>query len=98
MAYPLADYYNFHSLTVGQEEAVIAESARGVSATVLADRYGVSRRTIYRIRARARSRSVVIARVTAPGTADIWEAPFAIDEVGPRQVGPWRPVMEVSDP
>lgn len=75
--------YRWRRLTPDQERA-IRVAHPGVSLRVLANRYGVSKRTIERTLQRD-DRGDRTVRVGG------YEAPFTVRDEGPRQVGPWLP-------
>ena len=60
------------------------------SASMLAERYGVSVRTIYRAAARA---GETTRRVTVAG----WWATFRLTDEGPTQITMWHPTKEALD-
>jgi DNA invertase Pin-like site-specific DNA recombinase len=82
--YPPPQNYRYRVLSEDQYDAIHKALADGVSHKALADEYGVSTRTIYRVGARARN--PVIRSVVGP-----WTTRYAITDVGPVQIEPWRP-------
>lgn len=69
-------------LTPSQAQVVTIDLARGIPASVLAERYGCSARTIYRYAKLGRQEWV---RVEA---GEYWTE-VALTEYGPILVGPW---------
>jgi DNA invertase Pin-like site-specific DNA recombinase len=84
VTYPPPHSYRFQRLSEDQYDAIHKALAAGVRHADLAREYGVSVRTIYRVGARARN--PVIRTVVGP-----WTTRYAITDVGPVQIEPWRP-------
>lgn len=84
---PLPPRYRYQSLTEAQHAAIRAALDAGVRAQDLSREYGVSVRTIHRIREQGPEPVVAVA-------AGAWTTRFALTDSGPVQVEPWRPTAE----
>ena len=76
--------FKFVVLTPSQVGAIAAALANGAPPAALARQYGVSVRTVYRCRERARC-------AWAVGTVAGWRAEFALTGMGPVRMTPWYP-------
>jgi hypothetical protein len=80
----MAKWFRYQRLNRAQAAAIHAATAAGVSARSLAGEYGVSVRTIHRVRNREAEPVETVQVAT-------WRADFAITDEGPVQVDQWRP-------
>lgn len=77
------DGYLWRSISPRRAEAIVADYRDGVKVRVLADRYGVNVRTIYRTIERARDGQPVVVRVGD------YQAEFMLTPEGPVRMTAW---------
>jgi hypothetical protein len=81
---PIIGYRIARATTPAQDRAIVQARAHGARVADLADAYGVTVRTIYRVLLRG-------VEPTVDASVGDWKAPFLLTDEGPIQVTPWVP-------